>query len=187
MVSVLNEYGISAYFWDAVASEKGYFGLLTTMKQLFDYCLEHDYERILVFEDDCKFVVTPEIFDAVMERAVKELEKINWDILYLGLQHVKPFNNFVSPTLLPVVCGYSTHACAYSKRAMKFFIEKHFDEPIDNFLVREFQPYNTCFATYPMLVTQMADHSDIAGEFIDWDIYITPMFEKNTRHLFARR
>lgn len=174
-----NEYGISAFIYDAIEDEKGYRGLLLTMKKLFKECLEQGLERILVFEDDSKIVVPHGAFHDTMNACVEQLQKLKWDCFYLGLQHPIQFSQFVAMNLLPVCCGYSTHAVAYSRYAMEVFVTREFDEPIDNWFVREFQPYRTSYCSYPLLCTQHDGFSDIGQSHCTWDVYISPIFEQS--------
>lgn len=187
MVSQFDEYEIHADFCNAYENEKGYFGLVVTMKKLFESCLQNGFEKILVFEDDAKFIHTPEEFHYNISHSIEGLQYLNWDLFYLGLQHTKRFRKWETKWILPVEAGYSTHAVAYSKRAMQFVVEKPIDEPIDNFLVREFQPYNTSYCTYPQLVTQFTGYSDIGQEHCNWNHYIISSYEKHIREIMQQR
>lgn len=187
MLEQFEVYGIGAKFWESYYHEKGYFGLVVTMKHLFEYCLDKGYEKILIFEDDAKIMHPPDEFHRYMEASVNDLKNVHWDLFYLGLQHVKRFRRWVTPNLLPVECGYSTHATAYSKRAMEFVVSRHIDEPIDNWLVREFQPQNTSYCTYPLLVTQFDGYSDIGNDHCNWNHYITTSYHKHLKDIMQFR
>jgi hypothetical protein len=182
-----SEYGISVYLYDAIKDKKGYYGLLLTMKQLFKECLNEGCERVLIFEDDAKIIVPCEMFHETMNACAEQLSLIQWDLFYLGMQHVREFGRFKSMNLLPVTCAYSTHAVAYSKHAMEFFLRGEFDEPIDNWLVRCFQPYGTSYCSYPLLCTQYDTYSDIGGDKPNWDRFITPTFKKNVLNAMHTR
>ncbi len=70
---------------------------------------------------------------------------------------------------------------------MKFFLSRGVLEPIDNFLVREFQPMGTSFCTYPLLATQADTYSDIENSKPNWDIYIRRNYENNVRDVLPFR
>lgn len=181
------EYDVDCSVFEATAHEKGYFGLVLTMKSLFKHCLDEGYNKVLVLEDDCRFVVAPNELDYTMCQCVNDLANINWDLFYLGLQQVRQFRRWVTPNILPVDCGYSTHATAYSRRAMEFYINTYVDEPIDNLFVREFQPYNTSYCSYPLLATQADTYSDIAQDRPNWDRYIQDSYAKSVREILSLR
>jgi hypothetical protein len=122
-----------------------------------------------------------------MDGCCKDLESTNWDLFYLGTQHPAEFSYWQTPNLLRVRLGYSTHAVGYSKRAMQFVIESHIDEPIDNYICREFQKYNTSYCSYPLLCSQVAGQSDIYNDYIDWSVFIKPTFDKMVFPILHKR
>jgi len=187
MQGIFEEYDIEGEIFEAVDIPKSFLGLVETTKLLFEKCLEHNYNNILVFEDDCEFLVSPEIFHETMTKCVEDLKTIEWDIFYLGLQHPRPFLNWKTRNIFPVNMGYSTHALAYSKKAMQFFVDFNVIQPIDNFWVEKFQHYNTCFCSYPLLATQKAGFSDINHDHINWDMYIQPSYENAVKNILSIR
>lgn len=178
ITEVMNEYGINAFVFEAIEHEDGRIGLATTMKKLFIECLEAEYKNILVFEDDTEFLECPEVFHQTMNKCVNDLMTIHWDMFYLGVQHCQMFSMFRTPNLLPVSMGYSTHSVAYSRHTMKYFVDSNVAEPIDNFLVRQVQPRNTSFCSYPLLATQADTYSDIEKGRPQWHKYIENNFQK---------
>jgi GR25 family glycosyltransferase involved in LPS biosynthesis len=183
----LNEYGIPFQRFAATENESGAIGLAMTMKSLFVSALDNKVNKILVFEDDVSFVVSPDQFTETMNKCTNDLSTFDWGCFYLGLQHCRQFQAWKTPNLLHVNMGYSTHAVAYSKHAMEFFIRMQVNEPIDNFLVREYQPYNTSYCSYPLLATQLNSYSDIAKDKPNWDRYISPNFERFTKDILSLR
>lgn len=173
------EYGIEYEYYPAIRHDRGAYGLMLTMKQLFKECLDAGLNNVLVFEDDCKIIEPLEIFNLTMEGCVNDLKNIQWDCFYLGLQHTRPFGAFKTYNLLPVTQGYSTQSVAYSRKAMEFFLSHEFDMPIDNFFVQKFQKYNTCYCCYPFLTTQYTNYSDIGKEIIDWDRYMSKFYREH--------
>jgi hypothetical protein len=187
MNQVLWDYGITANFWDAKKHEKGYFGLVLTMKEIFKFCLEQGYERVIVLEDDCDMLVGAEEFNSVMDKCAEDLKQTNFDLFYMGLQHPQHFTTWQTPNLLRVSKGFSTHALGYSKNAMKFFMAEHIDEPIDNFWVNRFQKYQTSFCSYPMLCSQTEGFSDIGANYISWKPFLEGYFDKYTKEILDKR
>lgn len=187
VTEIMNEYEINAFVFEAIEHEKGALGLVATMKKLFADCLESEFERVVVFEDDVEFLECPEVFHQTMDKCVVGLHSMQWQIFYLGIQHVRGFGHFRTPNILPVNCGYSTHAVAYSKNAMEYVVKREIQEPIDNFLVREFQPMNTSFCVYPLLATQANTFSDICKEKPDWDKFIRRSYDDAVRAVLPFR
>lgn len=185
-IKIMDEYGIPFERFEATRHDKGFFGLVITMKRLFSDCLDKGIDNCLVFEDDISFCEGKEYFDLVMNKCVEGLMQLNWQQFYLGCQHIRPFNEFVKPHLLQATGAYSTHAVAYNKHCMEYFLNNYIDEPIDNWLVREYQKFNTSYCAYPLLATQRTNHSDINKEVTDWDKYIKESYRKATSHLFIQ-
>lgn len=178
VVELLNKYEIPFFVFEAIKHDKGALGLAATMKALFTNCIMLGYERILVFEDDIDFVVPCGTFHETMEKCVDGLKSTGWGLFYPGVQLSRPFVSRLTENLFRLAGGYSTHAVAYSREAMTFFVNANVMEPIDNFLVREFQPRYPCYAAYPLLATQKTNFSDICKEEVNWDRYITGNYEK---------
>lgn len=175
---IMQEYDIPCEVYEAISYEPGFMGLVMTMQKLFNECLLLGMERVLVFEDDVEFCHQPDVISDTMDKCVEGLKTMDWNIFYLGLQHVRPFRRFITPNILPVNCGYSTHAAAYSKHAMEFIRSHVIHQPIDNFLVQHYQEKNSCFCAYPLLATQRAGYSDIGKSHCDWDFYISGKYNE---------
>jgi hypothetical protein len=186
-IQIMDEYKIPFERFEATRHENGALGLGITMKNLFNDCLERGIDNCLVFEDDVEFCEQPEYFHLVMNKCVEGLMQLNWGQFFLGCQHVRPFNHFVKPHLLPVTAGYSTHAVAYTKHAMQFFVNNWMFEPIDNFLVREYQKFNISYCAYPLLATQRTNYSNICMEDVDWNKHIQKSYREATMHLFNKK
>jgi hypothetical protein len=188
MVELCNEYGIAGNFWEAVRCEnQGAIGLMLTMKEIFNWCLDNGIDRVMILEDDCEMLVSPDEFHSIMNKCFEDLNGINWQIFYLGLQHVIAFKHWITPNILPVQMGYSTHAVVYNKHAMHVFVNAKIDEPIDNWLCREYHKYNTSFCSYPMLCSQIEDFSDIGGQFTSWKKDLEGKFDKNVISILPQR
>lgn len=187
IIGMLHHYGIEATIWDAVSSNDGAVGLMLTMRDIFNDCLCNNIKRVLILEDDCEMLVEPEEFYRTMNVCCNDLQNIDWQMFYLGLQHTLPFRDWTTPNILPVSMGFSTHAVLYSEHAMKFYLSSFIDEPIDNFWVKNYQQYNTSFCSYPMLCTQREGFSDIGKQRINWDMYIQNSFQKSISNILPLR
>lgn len=184
---IMSEYKIPFEVYEAIRYEPGFMGLVMTMQKLFRECLSLGVDRVLVFEDDVEFCHRPDVVNDTMDKCVEWMKGDEWRIFYLGLQHVRPFRGFITPNVLPVNCGYSTHAVAYGKHAMQTISEHTINAPIDNWIVQHYQEKNGCFCTYPLLATQRPGFSDIGGNHCAWDNYITPKYEESVRRMETRR
>lgn len=176
--TLLNEYEIPYFVFEATKHTNGALGLVSTMQRLFSNCIMLGYERILVFEDDVRFLEPKESFNSIMDKCVDGLKSTDWGLFYAGVQLARPFTGKLTDNLFRINCGYSTHAVAYSRAAMTYFVNANVTEPIDNFFVREFQPRHPCYCAYPLLATQRTNYSDICKEEVNWDKYISGNYEK---------
>jgi hypothetical protein len=165
--------------------EQGARGLRDTMLLVFEDAINNGYDNILVFEDDVTFVVGKDILDDVMTKCIEQLPE-NYHLLYLGGQPTGGFPNFYSNNLLPVHQFFATHAVAYSKQAIKEILIRDFSYPIDNWIVKEIQNQGKCYCTNPMLARQRPDHSDINGQFVNWQPFIDQRFSQKLSELHGK-
>lgn len=184
---IMNDYGINFEVYEAIRYEPGFMGLVMTMQKLFRECLLLGIDRLLVFEDDIEFCHQPDVVNDTMGKCVEWMKCGEWRIFYLGLQHVRPFRGFITPNVLPVNCGYSTHAVAYGGHAMQTISEHTINAPIDNWIVQHYQEKNGCFCTYPLLATQRPGFSDIGGNHCDWNMYIDKTYNESIHRMAIKR
>ena len=180
----LDDIGINYEVWEATENEQyPCRGLVDSMQRYFRKVLSEGGERCLVFEDDIVNLFPAEtVPQRTIEKCIQQLPD-DWDLFYLGCNPVFGFENFYSENLLPLKIAYATHAVAYSKRAMEFIIAKEIKEPIDNFIVREFQPTAKCYASYPMIFSQRPDYSDIGKAFTDWRNFLEVRFNAEVKKI----
>lgn len=152
-------------------------GLRDSMVRLFNEEIAKGTEHLLVFEDDCLMVADEVTFKDTMEKVMEQLPS-DYDMVFLGCQITNRISHFRSANLIPVTNAFSTHAVLYSLQGMKAVIALDLGYPIDNFLVEKLQPLGRCYCTYPLLASQLAGVSDIGGQFINWDVFISPRFEQ---------
>ena len=65
-----------------------------------------NYKKILILED---VVVFHPKADRIFDDAIKQLENIEWDMLYLGCHHRKPFE-LITPNIAKITQGHAIHA-----------------------------------------------------------------------------
>jgi len=181
------KYNIPFTVWGATPHENGMYGLNLTMKHLFES--NSDKNRILVFEDDVKFVEDPNLY---MGKCIEQLKETgSWKLFYLGINmdnEQNTFNKFTAPNLLPVTFGYGTHAVAYNRSAITDLIYQLnncyiFETPYDKIIANSLQKQpDKCFCSYPLLVTQRDGYSDIQKSESTYE-YIQQRFDHSVKHL----
>lgn len=170
---------------EAIEKPNGAEGLRDTMLLIFEDALKNNYDNILVFEDDCKFVVGKDIVDDVMNKVVKQLPE-NYLLCFLGGQPSGGYSSFFSPNLLPVIKYFSTHSVAYSKQGIKEIMSRGMGFPIDNWFVDEIETLGNCYAVDPILCTQREGFSNIGHAEINWDLFIVPKHNQEVNKLRAK-
>ena len=180
---ILDEFGVKYEVWEATDNpEFPCRGLVDSMQRYFRKILEVGAERCLLFEDDISALVDAATFNETMDKVIEQLPE-DWGLLYLGGNCSRGLVDFLSPNLLPVNGVYATHATAYSKKAMEFIVGREINEPVDNFIVREFQKKHDVYITYPMLMTQRANFSNIGNAWTDWSRFLEVRYDAEIRKL----
>jgi hypothetical protein len=179
----LDKYAIPFEVFPAIKHDSGVEGLRLTMEELLRMCLKKDYDSVLIFEDDVRFVENPNYF---MDSAIGQLkEQRKWDLLYLGVNTHVPFPRFIDTNLLPVEKAYAMHAVGLSFNGMYKTYEAIVNNPgvpTDVCVAKEVQEQGYCFCTYPLLATQRNNYSDIDKKEVTYD-YIETRFRDNIKHL----
>jgi len=180
---ILDDFGVKYEVWEATDNmEYPCRGLVDSMQRYFRKVLDAGGDKCLLFEDDILALTPRGTFHETMDNAIKQLPN-DWDLFYLGGNCASGLQKFYSPNLLPVKIIYATHATAYSKKAMEFIVNKTINEPVDNCLVRDFQPNKKIFITYPMLFTQSANYSDIGKAFTDWSRFLETRYNAEIKKI----
>lgn len=180
---ILDDFGVKYEVWEATDNmEFPCRGLVDSMQRYFRKVLDAGGDKCLLFEDDILPLVDAQVFNETMEKALQQLPA-DWDLFYLGGNCASGLQEFYSANLLPVKMMYATHATAYSKKAMEFIVNKTINEPVDNCLVRDFQPRKKIFITYPMLLTQKADFSNIGNAWTDWSRFLEIRYDAEIRKI----
>lgn len=138
---------------------------------------------ILIFEDDVVFA-----WRAVraLRRALVELERIDWQMLYLGLDFRVPPTR-VSRHLLRTRGAHDNHAYAVHRSAFDFILarvsledDQHYHgypDAVDAVFASEVHPHLNCLAVDPMICWQRPGYSDIQCDTVD---------RRDLRRKFAR-
>lgn len=148
--------GITARTWYAIELMNGANGLKQTMKAMFQYCTDREFNQVGVFEDDSEFLVSPELIGDCMA----ELPE-GWLTFSPGLTLLTPPGTF-SNNLLRVQAAYSTHSVFYSLEAMKLILPL-LDKPgpYDVLLKDHIQPLGQSYCSRVLITTQKTYPSDI--------------------------
>lgn len=181
--AILDAFGVNYEVWEATENlEYPCRGLVDSMQRYFRKVLSSGGERCLLFEDDIKELVDSSTWSETMNGCIEQLPQ-DWDLFYLGCNAAGGIQKFYSKNLIPLRMAYATHATAYSKKAMEFIVNRQINEPVDNCLVREFQPKAKVFCSYPMLFTQKPDYSDIGKAYTDWSRFLEIRYNAEVKKL----
>lgn len=176
----LSFYNIPFEIFEAIKDVDGKLGLYRTMMALFLMCQGRGYNRILVFEDDLKFLLDP---TETMNNVVKEICPY-WDLLYLGCNATVEFKHKFSENILCNERSFSTHAVGYSAYAMEFILQEPMKLPFDLQLCDGLQKERLSFCVTPMLVSQSPGWSDIEKRKVtNYDDYLENRFSEQTKNI----
>lgn len=141
---------------------------------------ENGLENVLILEDDCFFLDSNLKY---IYLAIKDLQKINWDALYLGSRIKSPMMNF-SDGLYRISNWGCGHATLYNRKVIKYILDLMPAWNSDYKVWLEWVNQNTCqdvwlpkilgsnadffvFHTKELCALQIANHSDINDKFSD--------------------
>lgn len=177
----MSKYNISFELVEATYNQDGRVGIYESIKSLFKYSIQENYENILIFEDDVK--ILRKDFNELMDLCVEQLPE-DWKIFHLGAN--LPDKNKViqySDNLLLVKRALALHAVAFSLDAMKSILSLPYQLPIDVTIANWIHPGGGCFCSYPLLATQRPGKSDIMGFSIDYKSLIEDNYKEATSNL----
>lgn len=142
-------------------------------------CLE---SNIFIFEDDVSFIGNKDDIYKNLNSACRELEKIEWDMFYIGGNILKSFQQ-VTPHLAKLEHCQSTVSYGVNKKfvhtLLKYIDLTHIDRPIDVIYADTVVPKHNCFISIPMLVIQRDSFSDIEGKEINYSEYLERRYKEN--------
>ena len=143
---------------------KGEIGVMRSHKNIYKYCLENNIDQCLIFEDDVQFFPDVKNFKSWYAEVPED-----WQIIYLGGNHLCSPLQQVSERVYKTVYSLTTHAYAIKKDMMQFVLNISNEEqhPIDVYLgnaTRHFPSY----AFVPVLAVQRDSFSDIQQQQNDY-------------------
>lgn len=111
----------------------GELGLLKTYKKVLEYCIDENFQQVLIMEDDFQF-------DEDVEERLEEIKLIpdNWDVIYLGANHyhlgagtIKPIK--INDKIIRIYSSYGAHSIIIKKSMYQKIYEKilEYKFPID--------------------------------------------------------
>lgn len=179
MDEALHAFGIKYTLVEAVKTDS-FHGLLETMKKLFTQALQKGQDNVLVLEDDAAFLVPPVPF---LDSVLPQLPE-HYHCFYLGINLVSPPKR-ITENILHVHRAYATHAIIYSREAMEIILQLLSEHvtAYDIILMNNLQGMGLCYATYPVIATQLPGYSDIEKKFMDWGALMTQTFAQYTKNL----
>ena len=134
---------------------------LQILKSAYSNSSSNNTDYIMILEDDVIFIENTNIY---LSLALNDLENIDWDILYLGVNLKEKDSAIrIKPNLLKIKKGLTTTAQLFKRKNLKMIIDiiETSDKEIDN-------TYNDLledkYCVYPMCVYQRASFSDINKE-----------------------
>ncbi len=148
-------------------------------------------ENLLIFEDDVCFTALD--LNAEMKECFKDLDKVEWDLFYLGgnVNGALGYNP-AQPYILQCNSILSTHAVCYSREARKLILAEMRKgirrvgeqvEPFDQLLERVVQGRGKSYIANPLLATQRPGYSDILKTDVDWAPRIEDNFCKRVKEI----
>ena len=126
-------------------------------------------KNVLIFEDDVEFIQDDTL--SIIESALEELSNMEWDMLYLGGNILKPFYQ-VTDHLARLSHCQSTHAYAVNKNflpTLEEYLRKNV-YIIDVMYAEGVIPYTNSYIVYPMIAIQRSSYSDIEKREMTYDI-----------------
>lgn len=181
VIQQMAQYEIDNYsIWPAIENENNPAqGLTDTIKSIFTNSLDNNYESIMIFEDDVKFLEDP---TNTMKKAMFQLPK-DWMQLYMGVNPASAGLWKYSDNLLGIRGGFSAHAVAYSKSCMQKLSEMDLSAPIDLMYAKEIHPIGLSFVTKPFLASQRAGYSYIEKRETNYKGFLEDRYDEAVKKL----
>jgi GR25 family glycosyltransferase involved in LPS biosynthesis len=125
---------------------------------------DNNLPYVLVLEDDAIFTDDCiEIFD----RAVTEIQTVQWDMLYLGANLNSDAYN-ITPTLVKLSGAYTTHAYMVHEQFYDTILNLQLDVEID-VCYTKLMPNHNIYMCDPMIAYQLPSHSDLQNGYRDYN------------------
>jgi GR25 family glycosyltransferase involved in LPS biosynthesis len=174
--------------FSAIKHPDGRLGLIKSNLEILKIAKEKGLNNVLIFEDDVHFLNDTV---GILTKAIEQLGKLDWWLLYLGANTHEPLQPFVrsKPNILVLKNAFATHSVAHSKNTYDFFIRKfegmekvEFQDTLDVWFAGNFQRKNLCFVVNPIITTQFDSYSDIEKKVVNYS-FIEERFKNNTKNL----
>lgn len=142
-------------------------------------------KNILIFEDDIKFIND---YENIVEGACNDIQSIDWQMLYLGGNILKPFAQ-ISDNLAKLSHCQSTHAYGINVQYVDLLItyillnqtmNHGYVRPLDTIYADVVIPRHNCFIVAPeMVAVQRDSYSDIEMKVADYESYLEKRYHQN--------
>lgn len=187
LTSEMDKYNFEYTVIEAVKDENGVRGLIFSMQNVFNECLNKGLQSAWILEDDAIFIEHPDY----VEKSIKQLP-IDFHLLYFGGYIAYKQKKLYSDYLIQVNQIYSTHSIYYSRAGMikaldsiEYMLKQGYARPYDQLLCNGIQKENKCYASFPMIMKQRSGYSDIEKKEVDYTKWHEDKFEEMTGHLKA--
>lgn len=121
-------------------------------------------EYVLVLEDDAIFT---DNCQEVLTKALSEVEKIDWDMLFLGA-NLHSLAYTVSDRLCKLTGAYCAHAYIVHSRFYDTILSLPHDREMDVYYAQLMRD-NNIYICKPMIAYQLPSHSDLQNGFRDYN------------------
>lgn len=139
----------------------------------------------IIFEDDSIMLQSW----GIVEKAISQLINTNWDMLYLGANLRRSLERY-SENTFRLNKAYAAHAIIYNSKQVVDYILNNHNTPsgqnLDIFYHHVIQEKFNCFITYPMVMTQLSDYSDIAKVDTNNAVELIVNYKKFTNEISSR-
>jgi len=164
------------YLVKAVQHTTPWIGCFLSHKQCILSAKTQQLDCILLLEDDVMFTDNViQVFDAALE----DLSNLQWDMLYLGANVVKPSTR-ITNNLVRLMGAHTTHAYAVKSTMYDTILDLPTDKPIDVYY-EEMMCRRNVYMCNPMIAYQKPSHSDVEGGYRDYVDLLTTRYNQNIR------
>lgn len=178
VLNELKKIGINGKRFNAVVTKDGAVGCTLSHIRLLEIAMKEDYEQIFICEDDITFLDKEKLINSI----TKFNENIkDWDMLLLGGNVLKPYNNINNYCLKITNCQTTTGYIV--KKKYYETLHNNYKEGLlkllkDSKNKREFaidiywkilQPKDNWYLLYPLTVTQYENYSDIEDKVTNYN------------------
>lgn len=173
-----SEAGFDVTRVDGVKSDNPVKGCAISHFNVLDFC--HSIgKHAMIFEDDVKF--TKDILN--LEVYLKELGKLDWDMLYLGANISSPIHQ-INDYFGRLTSAQSTHAYLVNKNFIPVILsmQNKLGKHMDLIYSEDIVPYHNCYITIPLLAIQRPSFSDIENKNVNYSW----MFDRYKLHLVEK-